>query len=132
MRDLILKVTKEKHKFAKYPTFKSGDTVEVFVKVKEGEKERVQKYRGIVTKIQGSDMSKSFTVRKMSNGVGVERTFPYASPSIDKVEMIAEGTVRKSRLFYLRDLMGKKARIESTLVGDDYSSKADAKEETKQ
>lgn len=127
MANLIELVTKAKHTFVKYPTFRSGDTVEVFVKVKEGEKERVQKYRGVVTKIQGSGMSKAFTVRKMSNGVGVERTFPFASPGVDKVELISTGKVRRSRLFYLRELMGKKARIESTLVGDDASSKKEEK-----
>jgi large subunit ribosomal protein L19 len=130
--NLIDLVTKGKHTFVKYPTFRTGDTVEVFVKVKEGEKERVQKYRGIVTKIQGAEMSKSFTVRKMSSGIGVERTFPFASPSIDKVELIAEGKVRRSRLFYLRELMGKKARIVSTLVGDEGATAAATKEEAKQ
>ena len=99
-----------------YPKFKSGDTIEVHVKVKEGEKERVQKFKGVVTKVQGKDMGKAFTVRKISSGIGVERTFPFASPSIDKVELISTGKVRRSRLFYLRALKGKKARIESTLV----------------
>ncbi|UXR63439.1 50S ribosomal protein L19 [Bdellovibrio bacteriovorus] len=97
-------------------SFNSGDTVNVFVKVKEGEKERVQLYKGIVTKIQGSGTSKSFTVRKMSAGVGVERTFPFASPAIDKVEIVNMGKVRRSRLYYLRDLKGKAAKIESELV----------------
>ncbi|MCB0348867.1 MAG: 50S ribosomal protein L19 [Bdellovibrionales bacterium] len=136
MSNLILEVTKAKHKFIDVPTFKTGDTVEVFVKVKEGEKERIQKYRGLVTKIQGADMSKSFTVRKMSGGVGVERTFPFASPAIDKIELISEGVVRRSRLFYLRDLIGKKARIESTLVSEDSpkaaAKKADTAEVVKQ
>lgn len=97
-------------------SFNSGDTVNVFVKVKEGEKERVQLYKGIVTKIQGSGTSKSFTVRKMSAGVGVERTFPFASPAIDKVELVNIGKVRRSRLYYLRGLKGKAAKIESELV----------------
>ena len=101
--------------------FSSGDTVNVFVKVKEGEKERVQLYKGIVTKIQGSGAQKTFTVRKISAGVGVERTFPFASPALDKVELVNIGKVRRSKLYYLRALEGKAAKIESELV---TSSKA--------
>lgn len=97
-------------------SFSSGDTVNVFVKVKEGEKERVQLYKGIVTKIQGAGAAKSFTVRKISAGVGVERTFPFASPAIDKVEVITTGKVRRSKLYFLRNLEGKAAKIESELV----------------
>lgn len=96
--------------------FSSGDTVNVFVKVKEGEKERVQLYKGIVTKIQGSGAAKSFTVRKISAGVGVERTFPFSSPALDKVELVNIGKVRRSKLYYLRALEGKAAKIESELV----------------
>ncbi|MEK2645607.1 50S ribosomal protein L19 [Bdellovibrio sp. BCCA] len=96
--------------------FSSGDTVNVFVKVKEGEKERVQLYKGIVTKIQGSGAQKTFTVRKISAGVGVERTFPFASPALDKVEVVNIGKVRRSKLYYLRALEGKAAKIESELV----------------
>jgi large subunit ribosomal protein L19 len=96
--------------------FKSGDTVNVFVKVKEGEKERVQLYKGIVTKIQGSGAAKSFTVRKISAGVGVERTFPFRSPVVDRVEVVSIGKVRRSKLYYLRGLDGKAAKIESELV----------------
>ena len=97
-------------------TFDSGDTVNVFVKVKEGEKERVQLFKGIVTKLQGSGAVKSFTVRKISAGVGVERTFPFSSPAIDKVEVLTKGKVRRSKLYYLRSLAGKAAKIESELV----------------
>lgn len=97
-------------------SFDSGDTVNVFVKVKEGEKERVQLYKGIVTKIQGAGAVKSFTVRKMSAGVGVERTFPFSSPALDKVEVVNRGKVRRSKLYYLRGLAGKAAKIESELV----------------
>lgn len=96
--------------------FRSGDTVGVYVKVKEVDKERVQLYKGIVTKIQGSGTSKAFTVRKISAGVGVERTFPFLSPSVDRVELIATGKVRRSKLYYLRGLDGKAARIESELA----------------
>ena len=116
MRDLVNRVTKDKHTFIDYPKFRSGDTVEVHVKVKEGEKERIQKFKGLVIKVQGSDMGKSFTVRKISSGIGVERTFPFASPNIAKVDVIALGKVRRSRIYYIRKLFGKKARIESTLV----------------
>ena len=97
-------------------TFDSGDTVNVYVKVKEGEKERVQLFKGIVTKLQGSGAVKSFTVRKISAGVGVERTFPFSSPAIDKVEVLTKGKVRRSKLYYLRSLAGKAAKIESELV----------------
>ena len=96
--------------------FSSGDTVNVYVKVKEGEKERVQLYKGIVTKIQGSGAMKAFTVRKMSAGVGVERTFPFASPILEKVELVNIGKVRRSKLYFLRNLAGKAAKIESELV----------------
>ncbi len=96
--------------------FGSGDTVNVYVKVKEGEKERVQLYKGIVTKIQGSGAAKSFTVRKISAGVGVERTFPFSSPALDKVELVNVGKVRRSKLYFLRSLEGKAAKIESELV----------------
>jgi large subunit ribosomal protein L19 len=100
------------------PSFDSGDTVNVFVKVKEGEKERVQLYKGIVTKIQGAGAMKSFTVRKISAGVGVERTFPFSSPALDKVEVVTTGKVRRSKLYYLRSLSGKAAKIESELVNN--------------
>ena len=96
--------------------FSSGDQVNVYVKVKEGEKERLQLYKGVVTKVQGSGAGRSFTVRKMSAGVGVERTFPFASPVIDRVEVLTHGKVRRAKLYYLRDREGKSAKIESELV----------------
>ena len=96
--------------------FGSGDTVNVYVKVKEGDKERVQLYKGIVIKTQGSGSTRSFTVRKISAGVGVERTFPMTSPSLDRVELVSTGKVRRSKLYYLRGLEGKSARIESELA----------------
>ena len=116
MSDIVREVTAAKHKFVELPDFGKGDTIEVYVKVKEGEKERVQKFKGTVIKIQGTGTAKSFTVRKMSSGVGVERTFPYASPNIAQVDLLARGQVRQSRLYYLRELRGKKARIKSELV----------------
>jgi large subunit ribosomal protein L19 len=96
--------------------FRSGDTVNVFVKVKEGEKERVQVYKGLVIKQQGSGTNRSFTVRKISSGVGVERTFPYFSPAVEKVEVLTNGRVRRAKLYYLRNLEGKAAKIDSDAV----------------
>jgi large subunit ribosomal protein L19 len=113
--NLVRRVTASK-KNTQTADFGAGDTVNVFVKVKEGEKERVQVYKGIVTKLQGSGSSRSFTVRKISAGVGVERTFPFASPAIDRVELLTKGQVRRAKLYYLRSLEGKAAKIESELV----------------
>ena len=96
--------------------FSSGDTVNVYVKVKEGEKERTQVYKGVVIKIQGSGSAKAFTVRKISSGVGVERTFPFRSPLVERVKKLSTGKVRRAKLYYLRDLDGKAARIDSELV----------------
>ncbi len=97
----------------KMPAFRSGDQIKVYVKIKEGEKERIQMYQGVVMRIHRNGAGSTFTVRKVSYGVGVERIFPYYSPSIDRVEMVQEGQVRRARLYYLRDLFGKKARIKS-------------------
>ena len=96
---------------ANHPKFKAGDTVTVHYKIKEGEKERVQQYQGVVIQRKGAGLTESFTVRKMSNGIGVERVFPVNSPYIDKVELNKVGVVRRARLFYLRGLTGKAARI---------------------
>ncbi|HTF05178.1 MAG TPA: 50S ribosomal protein L19 [Bacteroidia bacterium] len=94
-----------------HPSFKAGDTVNVHYKIKEGEKERVQQFTGVVLQRRGHDTVASFTVRKMSNGVGVERIFPLHSPFIEKIEVKKKGVVRRARIFYLRNLTGKKARI---------------------
>jgi large subunit ribosomal protein L19 len=95
-----------------HPAFQPGDTVSVHVRVIEGNKERIQRYEGIVIAIKGSGASRTFTVRKVSNGVGVERIFPYASPKLAKVEVVREGRVRRAKLYYLRGLRGKAARIQ--------------------
>lgn len=91
------------------PVFHPGDTINIHVKVIEGDKERVQQYQGIVMGIKGSGIGKTFRVRKISNGVGVERIFPIHSPSIAKIEKIKEGKVRRAKLYYLRQLTGKSA-----------------------
>lgn len=114
MSDLVRRVTWDRaKKNSKLPQFQTGDTVGVYVKVKEGEKERVQLFSGVVLKVQGSGSGRSFTVRKIASGVGVERTFPLLSPSIDRVELISRGKVRRSRLFYLRNLKGRSARLDT-------------------
>ena len=94
-----------------FPTFIAGDTVNVYYKIKEGAKERIQQYQGVVLQRRNAGISSTFTVRKMSNGVGVERIFPLYSPNIDKIELVSRGKVRRARLFYLRELTGKKARV---------------------
>ncbi|GGC55734.1 50S ribosomal protein L19 [Pedobacter quisquiliarum] len=99
-----------------FPAFKSGDTVSVHYKIREGNKERVQIYQGVVLQRNSVGASETFTVRKMSNGVGVERIFPINSPNIEKVEVNSYGKVRRSKLFYLRALTGKAARIKSRRV----------------
>jgi large subunit ribosomal protein L19 len=99
-----------------FPAFKSGDTVSVHYKIREGNKERVQIYQGVVLQRNSVGASETFTVRKMSNGVGVERIFPINSPNIEKVEVNSYGKVRRSKLYYLRALTGKAARIKSRRV----------------
>ncbi|BCJ85228.1 50S ribosomal protein L19 [Effusibacillus dendaii] len=93
------------------PSFRPGDTVKVHVKVKEGNRERIQLFEGVVIKRRGSGISETFTARKISNGVGVERTFPLHSPKIEKIEVARRGRVRRAKLYYLRNLTGKAARI---------------------
>jgi len=94
-----------------YPKFNVGDTVEVHVRVIEGDKERIQVFKGIVIKIRGGGSSKTFTVRKISEGIGVERIFPLNSPMIAKIKILTRGRVRRAKLYYLRSLKGKAARI---------------------
>jgi len=100
------------------PHFGSGDEVEVHVRVKEGNRERVQVFQGVVIRRSGGGIRETFTVRKISFGVGVERTFPLHSPSISKLELVQRGRVRRAKLYYLRDLRGKKARIRERRVDD--------------
>ncbi len=95
------------------PEFRPGDSVAVHVRVVEGDKERIQVFQGVVISRRGGGSRESFTVRKISGGVGVERMFPLHSPSIDKVEVLRRGRVRRAKLYYLRDLKGKAARIDA-------------------
>ena len=129
VRDVALKYAKKNKNIQ---DFKAGDTVGVYVRISEGDKDRVQLYKGVVLKIQGAGPSASFTVRKISAGVGVERTFPYASPALDRVEVISKGKVRRSRLYFLRNLKGKAARLTSELVGlkDEMAAEAAPAAET--
>jgi large subunit ribosomal protein L19 len=99
-----------------YPKFKSGDTITVAYRIKEGTKERIQQYRGVVIKISGHGDSKRFTVRKMSENVGVERIFPLNSPFIESIVLNKVGKVRRAKLYYLRALTGKKARIKEKRI----------------
>lgn len=94
------------------PDFRAGDTVRVHVRVREGDKERIQVFQGVVISRRGRGAGQSFTVRKISGGVGVERVFPIHSPVIDKIDVVRRGRVRRAKLYYLRDLRGKAARIE--------------------
>jgi large subunit ribosomal protein L19 len=98
------------------PVFKPGDTVRVHVKVIEGEKERIQVFEGVVLRRSGGANRETFTVRKISYGVGVERTFPVHSPRIDKIDVMTRGVVRRAKLYYLRQLSGKAARIEEEVT----------------
>ena len=93
------------------PAFRAGDTLKVHVRVIEGSRERVQVFQGVVIRRQGGGIRETFTVRKVSFGVGVERTFPVHSPNIDHIEVVTRGDVRRAKLYYLRELRGKKAKI---------------------
>ncbi len=92
-----------------FPEFKVGDTVRVHYKIVEGEKERIQPFEGVVIRIKGSGINRNFTVRKESYGVGIERTFPFASPNIEKIEIVKYGKVRRAKLYFLRNYRGKEA-----------------------
>ena len=116
MADLIKTVEQEFAKQGeKLPGFKPGDTINVHVKIKEGNKERIQQFQGTVIQRRGVGTGESFTVRKVSNGIGVERVFPLLSPSIDKIELIKVGRVRRAKLYYLKGKQGKAARIKEKI-----------------
>ena len=111
--NLLDEVKNEVIEKKEWPDFKSGDTITVHYKIKEGDKERIQVYEGAVIRRSGGSSRETFTVRKISYGVGVERTFPVHSPKIAKIEVVVLGHVRRAKLYYLRDLRGKAARIKS-------------------
>ncbi len=110
MADIIRELEKEQLR-TDLPKLKVGDTIRVFVKVIEGSRERLQNFEGVVIKIQGGGIRKSFTVRRISYGIGVERTFPYNSPRIGRIEVLRHGQVRRAKLFYLRNRVGKAAKV---------------------
>ena len=110
MNEIIRNIEAEQLK-AEVPEFRVGDTVRVHALIKEGARERIQIFEGTVLKRQGGSNRETFTVRKIANGVGVERIFPFASPFIEQIDVNKHGAVRRARIFYLRNLTGKKARI---------------------
>ena len=114
----LIKIAEEAFATGKeHPKFKAGDTVTVAYRIVEGNKERLQSFRGTVIQIKGHGVTKMFTIRKISDGIGVERIFPLYSPHIDSIEVNKRGIVRRSRIYYLRGLTGKKARIKEKKVG---------------
>ena len=114
--DLVKFVEEQSVVVRELPTFKAGDTVSVHYKIREGNKERIQVYQGVVIQRNSVGTNETFTVRKVSNGIGVERIFPINSPNIDKIEVNSHGKVRRAKLYYLRALTGKAARIKSKRV----------------
>lgn len=115
MSDIIRELEKEQLR-SDLPKLEIGDTVRVYVKVVEGSRERLQNFEGIVIKMQGGGIRKTFTVRRISYGVGVERTFPYHSPRIGRIEVVRHGVVRRAKLYYLRERTGKAAKIKERIV----------------
>jgi len=113
--DIVHQATAEQF-VSEIPEFRVGDTVAVHVRVIEGDKERIQVFEGVCIKFNGSGISKTFTVRKVTHGVGVERIFPFHSPRIAELKLIRKGHIRRSKLYYLRDLRGKAARIKEKAV----------------
>ena len=111
MEDLISKIQNKFIEKKDFPICKSGDTITVFYEIREGEKVRIQFFKGVVIQIKGHGLSKTFTIRKMSGTIGVERVFPLNLPTIQKIEVNKKGKVRRSRIFYFKDLRGKRAKI---------------------
>ncbi len=110
MNEIIRKIEEEQLK-AEAPEFRVGDTVKVYAKIREGSRERIQVFEGIVLKKQGGSVRATFTVRKNSNGIGVEKTWPLHSPSVERVEVVRRGKVRRAKLTYLRGRVGKRAKV---------------------
>ncbi len=109
--DILKQISEQINQKPEVPAFKAGDTVTVHYKIREGSKERIQQFQGVVIQRRGVGVTETFTIRKMSSGIGVERIIPVCSPFIDKIEVNKSGKVRRARIFYLRDLKGKAARI---------------------
>ena len=119
--DIIKQLESELVEIKNFPNFKSGDTIIVSYKIKEGAKERIQLFQGVVLQRRGSGVTETFTVRKMSGNIGVERIFPISSPFVDKIQVTKKGAVRRARIFYFRERTGKAARIKEKRS---YSTKA--------
>lgn len=115
--DVIKNLEMELIQGKEHPVFKAGDNITVHYKIVEGDKSRIQLFRGEVLQVKGAGRTKTFTVRKISNGIGVERIFPLFSPNINKIELNKAGKVRRARIFYLRELKGKSARIKENRSG---------------
>lgn len=115
MKERLIELVEKDYIRTDIPSFKAGDTLGVYYKVKEGNKERTQLFEGVVIRVNGGGVSKTFTIRKISSGVGVERIIPINSPNIDKIEVLKIGRVRRSKLYYLRGLSAKKARIKEVI-----------------
>ena len=111
MKERLIELIEKDYLRTDIPSFKAGDTIGVYYKVVEGKRERIQLFQGVVIRVNGSGVAKTFTVRKVVGGIGVERIIPINSPMIDKIEVVSVGRVRRSKLYYLRGLSGKKARI---------------------
>ncbi len=109
--DILREITEQLNETVERPDFHAGDTITVHYKIKEGNKERIQQFQGVVIQRRGTGTTETFTIRKMSSGIGVERIIPVHSPFIDKIEVNKSGKVRRARIFYLRELKGKAARI---------------------
>ena len=107
----LIKMVENAVEVKEFPAFKAGDTITVTYKIKEGNKERLQSFQGVVIQRKGSGPTETFTIRKISGGIGVERIFPISSPSLEEIKIMRRGAVRRARIFYLRALRGKKARI---------------------
>ncbi|MDQ7038887.1 MAG: 50S ribosomal protein L19 [Aquificota bacterium] len=110
MNSIMEKIRKVYTPKKDYPNFKVGDTIRVHYRIKEGDRERIQPFEGVVIRIRGGGLDKTFTVRRESYGVGIERTFPYYSPNIEKIEVVKIGKVRRAKLYFLRELRGKEAQ----------------------
>ena len=114
--DIIRYVDEQLNIKPDYPNFRAGDTITVHYKIKEGNKERIQQFQGVVIQIKGKGLNKTFTVRKISNNVGVERIFPFTNPNIAQIDLNKRGRVCRARIYYFRELRGKKAKIKERRV----------------